>query len=903
MATLTGQTIASTYDALLKVTDNGPITSSLKLITDGLGNNTALSLSNVAASINGNVTATSFIKSSGTSTQYLMADGSVSTLTNPITGTGTTNYLSKFTSTSALGNSLLYDDNSGVIIGGTVPFTQAGTTYLSIQNNTLTNSRGIGFYCNDGTQNPRTWIKHVTASGSQYLEFSSAFSTAAGFSNFAFLNGDVLINTTTDSGFNLDVNGTSRFVGNTTISSGALGIGTTSLTARNLVISKSITGSTVGISLFNNPEIASDVTSQGTYYRTTSSTQAASFTLATLHHYLATQGTFGAGSVVTNQYGFLASPTLIGATNNYGFFGQIPSGANRFNLYMEGTAANFLAGDTGIGSTAGVVSSGPILTTTLTNGGSGYVDGTYTDVAPTLITGTGAYSLYTVVVSGGIVTSATLTWGGVSYRVGDTITISNTLLGGTGSGLVITVATVDSSPLRVSNASGGDITLYRSDTSVIANDNIGSIKFEANDASPKASGIGAKISAIAPGATGGAHLSFSTRSITAGTSLVEAMRIDSNGGVGIGATVVTQFGLRVAKNITGSTSSVGIYSDGQIQSGVTVRAEYFGTSSSTQGATFTLATLSHFRANQGTFGASSTVTTQVGFDVTSALIGATNNYAFRGQIASGTNRWNLYMDGTADNYMSGSLGIGSTSLAGYSLRISKTITGAISSYGIRNAGVIQSDVTSSAIYYESTAATQAASFTLPTLINFRASQGTFGATSTVTNQFGFVVDSSLIGATNNYGFYGQIASGTNRWNLYMQGTAANYLNGTTLIGTTTDNSTGAKLQVNGGITYVNIFNRQTASYTLALTDQNDIIEMNVASANNLTIPLNATVAFPIGTEIAVLQYGAGQTTIVATVGVTLRAKANALKISGQFAGCTLVKVGTDEWYVIGDLTA
>jgi hypothetical protein len=71
----------------------------------------------------------------------------------------------------------------------------------------------------------------------------------------------------------------------------------------------------------------------------------------------------------------------------------------------------------------------------------------------------------------------------------------------------------------------------------------------------------------------------------------------------------------------------------------------------------------------------------------------------------------------------------------------------------------------------------------------------------------------------------------------------------------------------------------------------------------LTIPLNATVAFPIGTEIAVLQYGAGQTTIVATVGVTLRAKANALKISGQFAGCTLVKVGTDEWYVIGDLTA
>ena len=126
--------------------------------------------------------------------------------------------------------------------------------------------------------------------------------------------------------------------------------------------------------------------------------------------------------------------------------------------------------------------------------------------------------------------------------------------------------------------------------------------------------------------------------------------------------------------------------------------------------------------------------------------------------------------------------------------------------------------------------------------------------------------------------------------------------GNVLIGTTSDNSTGAKLQVNGGITYVNIFNRRTASYTLALTDQNDIIEMNVGSANNLTVPLNSSVAFPIGTEIAVLQYGSGQTTIVATGGVTLRSKSNALKISGQFAGCTLVKVGTDEWYVVGDLT-
>jgi hypothetical protein len=259
--------------------------------------------------------------------------------------------------------------------------------------------------------------------------------------------------------------------------------------------------------------------------------------------------------------------------------------------------------------------------------------------------------------------------------------------------------------------------------------------------------------------------------------------------------------------------------------------------------------------------------------------------------------------GSNTTISSGALGIGSTALTGHSLRISKTITGATTSYGIYNTGVIQSDVTANAFYNRTIASTAAASFTLTSLYHYHADQTTLGAGSSVTNQYGFFADSSLIGATNNYGFRGLIASGTNRWNLYMDGTASNHLNGTTLIGTTTDNSTGAKLQVTGAITYQNTFNRQTASYTLALTDQNDIVEMNVAGANNLTVPPNSSVAFPIGTEIQVLQYGAGQTTIVAGAGVTLVSKSSQLKIANRWTGVTLVKVATNEWYVIGNLAA
>jgi hypothetical protein len=60
--------------------------------------------------------ALSFVKSGGTSSQYLMADGSTSTLTNPVTGTGTTNYLPKFTGASTIGNSAITDDGTTVTL-------------------------------------------------------------------------------------------------------------------------------------------------------------------------------------------------------------------------------------------------------------------------------------------------------------------------------------------------------------------------------------------------------------------------------------------------------------------------------------------------------------------------------------------------------------------------------------------------------------------------------------------------------------------------------------------------------------------------------------------------------------------------------------------------------------------
>ena len=97
-------------------------------------------------------------------------------------------------------------------------------------------------------------------------------------------------------------------------------------------------------------------------------------------------------------------------------------------------------------------------------------------------------------------------------------------------------------------------------------------------------------------------------------------------------------------------------------------------------------------------------------------------------------------------------------------------------------------------------------------------------------------------------------------------------------------------------------NEETASYTLVLGDAQGVVEMNVASANTLTIPPNSSVAYPVGTSILVVQTGAGQTTITAGAGVTINSYLG-LKIIGQWAGCTLVKRATNTWVAVGGLVA
>lgn len=98
-------------------------------------------------------------------------------------------------------------------------------------------------------------------------------------------------------------------------------------------------------------------------------------------------------------------------------------------------------------------------------------------------------------------------------------------------------------------------------------------------------------------------------------------------------------------------------------------------------------------------------------------------------------------------------------------------------------------------------------------------------------------------------------------------------------------------------------NAQTSSYTLVLTDKdNKYVRMTSATVNSLTVPTNASVAFPIGTQIPIRQAGAGQTTIIAAGGVTVNTGLT-LKLRTQGSSASLIKVDTNEWDLAGDLEA
>lgn len=225
----------------------------------------------------------------------------------PINGPGTTNYIPKFTGSTALGNSLIYDNGTNVGIGTTTPISIGGHTGVL----TLYGSNATALVLQDAVSQKELRLNDGNLS----------FTNSSGTSHFYIAN------------------------------AGEIGIGSTSLTGYNLRISKSIAGAATsyGISVDGSVTSTASSAANGVFVQLPVS---GAFTLPSLAYFRASGAGAFSGAAITTQYGFTTGGGLNAATNNYCFHSSLAAATGRWNLYMEGTANNYLAGVLTVGTTS-----------------------------------------------------------------------------------------------------------------------------------------------------------------------------------------------------------------------------------------------------------------------------------------------------------------------------------------------------------------------------------------------------------------------------------------------------------------------------------------------------------------------------------------------------------------------
>ena len=116
----------------------------------------------------------------------------------------------------------------------------------------------------------------------------------------------------------------------------------------------------------------------------------------------------------------------------------------------------------------------------------------------------------------------------------------------------------------------------------------------------------------------------------------------------------------------------------------------------------------------------------------------------------------------------------------------------------------------------------------------------------------------------------------------------------------TNSAGGATLT--GGAIYYTVTQSTGTAYTLALSDSGKVIPFNLTDTGTITVPTNASVAFPTGSVVNIIQAGTGAVLVTGASGVDIRSEGNKYKLKTQYALGGVVKIATDEWVVFGNFT-
>lgn len=385
--------------------------------------------------------------------------------------------------------------------------------------------------------------------------------------------------------------------------------------------------------------------------------------------------------------------------------------------------------------------------------------------------------------------------------------------------------------------------------------------------------------------------------------------------VSIGALDDATVNLDVNKTLTGATDKYGIASRGIAQSDVTATATGFYGAVGTAAASFALGAIETFAAFNGVKGAGSSITTLIGFSARD-LTNGTNNFGFRGQVSSGTNKYNLYMDGTAANYLAGALTVGGavtlSALTSNGLVTTSGGTGAIS-ITVPGTGVLTALAvnvgTDGAFVVKGGALGTPSSGTLTNCTFPTLNQNTTGsaASLSISGQTGLLTFTGLT-STNRIKTVRDAADTILELggSYTPTGTWTSLTMVTPVLGTPTSGAlTNCTADGTNSVGFRGVpQNSQSAAYTTVLADAGKCLfhPASDANARTFTIDSNANVAYAVGTVIEFINMSANNVTIAITSDTLtlLPAGTTGSRTLAQYGRASAEKISSTAWVISGN---